>query len=356
MKKLTFLLALVPMLALGQIKQQSFTTNSGLVVSNYSLAIASNQVTARLAAGITVPSVTVTSTSPGVVYLQDVSGALTLQMGTNDNILLTNVVTGNFSVFTNGQAIVTRSNNAATTTPGIILSNNVAAGSGAPKGSPQIALRGYGYGTTASSNTLVEFTVGAVPTSATTAGGNLIISNSVGGAASVDVFRLSQAGALTAGGTINSGGSFVTVAGGRLLFGNRGSFGSIADGTLICYDSAAAKIGTLQWAVTNTTKTVNYSLVALDVGGYYNNVGAGAAATNTLPTAVAGMQYSFYVDAAQILCIQAVGSDTIRSAGTVSAAAGNIFSSTIGSALHLFSPKANVWVIDHIVGTWTGPQ
>ena len=78
--------------------------------------------------------------------------------------------------------------------------------------------------------------------------------------------------------------------------------------------------------------------------------------TNTLPTAAAGLHYYFYVDVAQQLTVQASGSDTIRNAGTVSAAAGNIYSSTIGSTLHLFSPKATVWIVDRLTGTWTGPQ
>jgi len=106
-------------------------------------------------------------------------------------------------------------------------------------------------------------------------------------------------------------------------------------------------------------KTANYTVLTTDSGTFFNNTGAVGARTNTLPTAAVGLHYSFYVDAAQILCVKtngAAASDVIRYTSTVSSTDGTIFSSTIGSTLHLFSPKANLWVVDTLAGTWSGPN
>lgn len=101
------------------------------------------------------------------------------------------------------------------------------------------------------------------------------------------------------------------------------------------------------------TKTTNYVILSTELASTFNNIGAGATNRLDLPTAAAGLHYFFYVDAAQNMQVQAVGSDVIRDAGTDGAAAGNIHSAVIGSTLHLFSPKAALWVVDAKTGTWT---
>lgn len=101
------------------------------------------------------------------------------------------------------------------------------------------------------------------------------------------------------------------------------------------------------------TKTTNYVILSTELASTFNNIGAGATNRLDLPTAAAGLHYFFYVDAAQNMQVQAVGSDVIRDAATDGAAAGNIHSAVIGSTLHLFSPKAALWVVDAKTGTWT---
>jgi len=104
-------------------------------------------------------------------------------------------------------------------------------------------------------------------------------------------------------------------------------------------------------------KTANYTINGTsDNGAYFTSVGSSIATTNTLPAATTGQHYYFYVDVAQIMCVQAVGSDVIRYGATVSAAAGNIFGSAIGNTLHVICPKTGVWVVDQLVGVWQGPQ
>lgn len=114
-------------------------------------------------------------------------------------------------------------------------------------------------------------------------------------------------------------------------------------------------VAAVRSTVVATAKTGNYTVLSTDTETHFDNTGAAGTVNFTLPTAVAGYQYTFYVSAAQTLTVTAVGSDTIRNAGTVSAAAGNITSNTIGSTLRLYAPAALKWIITTITGTWTGP-
>jgi hypothetical protein len=246
-------------------------------------------------------------------------------------------------------------NNAATEIAGIILTNSTIATSGNVKSSPRIDIWGNGFGTTGSTNAPIGFSIGVLPTSAGTAAGSLIVSNMLGAAAPSQVLAISSAGALTVQSTLtigNNGGGNSKVA--------FGTSAQIADGVagsaLMVMNSGATAAYPIVFRQRNLTKTSNYTLGVGDTGVYINNIGASGAVTNTLPTAIAGEHYSFYIDVAQILCVQVGGADTIRYGATVSAAGGNIFGSAVGNTLHVFSPKANVWIIDQLVGTWTGPQ
>jgi hypothetical protein len=109
----------------------------------------------------------------------------------------------------------------------------------------------------------------------------------------------------------------------------------------------------LNYRLATAAKTANYSVVADDSGTYFNNNGAVTAVTNTLPTAVAGLHYALAVVANFNTAFKASGSDTIRSVGTVSAAGGLVFSSTVGSTVHVFCPASGGWWIDSTNGTWT---
>lgn len=84
----------------------------------------------------------------------------------------------------------------------------------------------------------------------------------------------------------------------------------------------------------------------------FTNEGATGGVTFSLPTAAANLDYTFYVQAAQTLTIDAASGDTIRFGATVTAADGSISSSTVGSAIRLRAINATEWVAVALVGTW----
>lgn len=83
------------------------------------------------------------------------------------------------------------------------------------------------------------------------------------------------------------------------------------------------------------------------------NEGASAQNYHTLPTAVAGLVFEFIVQAADGIRVVAAAGDTIQDVGTVSAAAGYIQSTTIGSAIRMVAINATQWVLTSKQGTWT---
>lgn len=100
-------------------------------------------------------------------------------------------------------------------------------------------------------------------------------------------------------------------------------------------------------------KTANYPIVVNDSGTVFSNAGAGGEVDFTLPTAAAGLTYTFIVEAAQTLKVIAGAATTIRLAGSVSAAAGNITNATIGGTVRLTATSATTWVAEYFQGTWT---
>lgn len=244
-----------------------------------------------------------------------------------------------------------------TSTDGVVLTNGNPAAVNAQQQSPSLAFYSQGWGTTPSASTNLAFWIDALPVQgAAVPTQTMEWQSKIGGAAATKPMTLTSSGVLTLLGNV-SATSFTAAAGNQFTLTSGFSIASGgANGTIQPTTSSGSFIATIQWSTTNTTKTANYSVAAIDGGIEFNNAGAGGAVTNTLPTSRSGLQFSFYVDAAQILCVQAAGSDTIRDVGTVSAAAGNVFSSTVGSTLHLFCPVAGKWIIDQERGTWTGPQ
>ena len=82
------------------------------------------------------------------------------------------------------------------------------------------------------------------------------------------------------------------------------------------------------------------------------NEGSTAKNYHTLPTAAAGLTYTFIVQDTDGMRIVAAASDTIRLAGTISIAAGYIDSTTVGSTVTLVAINATEWVAVAINGTW----
>lgn len=85
----------------------------------------------------------------------------------------------------------------------------------------------------------------------------------------------------------------------------------------------------------------------------YTNEGDADGSVLTLPTAAAGLEYTFVVQSAQTQTITANAGDTIRIAGTVTAAAGSISSAVVGSSVTLTAINATEWIATSVVGTWS---
>lgn len=102
-------------------------------------------------------------------------------------------------------------------------------------------------------------------------------------------------------------------------------------------------------------KTSNYTVSATDGNTFFTNTGATGEVDFTLPTAAAGLTYSFYVDAAQTVKLICPGSATIQLGGSVTSAGGNARNSTTGSTLTLVcvtSGSSGKWVAQSSTGTW----
>jgi hypothetical protein len=85
----------------------------------------------------------------------------------------------------------------------------------------------------------------------------------------------------------------------------------------------------------------------------YTNEGAGAQVAFTLPSAAAGIEYTFIVQDTDGLIITAAAGDTIRLAGSVSATGGTADSATIGNVLRLLAINTMEWIATYSIGTWT---
>lgn len=83
------------------------------------------------------------------------------------------------------------------------------------------------------------------------------------------------------------------------------------------------------------------------------NEGTTAENYHTLPTAVAGLSFTFYCQDTDGIRIVAAAGDTIRHAATVSAAAGFIRCATVGNCVTLVAINATEWVVSSIIGIWT---
>lgn len=102
-----------------------------------------------------------------------------------------------------------------------------------------------------------------------------------------------------------------------------------------------------------SNRTASATLYTADLGVTLSNAGATALVALTLPPAEAGRELSFYVADVDGLRVVAAAGDTIRIGASLSAVAGRIDSTTIGSAVRLKCIDATEWVALASSGTWT---
>ncbi len=103
-----------------------------------------------------------------------------------------------------------------------------------------------------------------------------------------------------------------------------------------------------------STKTANYTVLKGDTGTVFDNAGAAATITFTLPAATVGQVYSFCTVAAQSIVVTPGGSDTIG-LGAKAAGASITSAASKGAFLTLVCTSANAWTITAISSTpaWT---
>ena len=94
-------------------------------------------------------------------------------------------------------------------------------------------------------------------------------------------------------------------------------------------------------------------LTSSESGKILTNEGATAKNYHTLPTAAAGMRFTFICQDSDGIRATANTGDTVRLASSVSGSAGYAESTTIGSSLTLASINATEWIAESITGTWS---
>ena len=104
---------------------------------------------------------------------------------------------------------------------------------------------------------------------------------------------------------------------------------------------------------TVTAVTADETEDASDRQRIATNEGATAKPVITLESAVAGLERTFVVQDSDGLRIKANTGDTIRNAGSVSASAGYIENTTVGSVVTLIAINATEWIVKSCIGTWT---
>lgn len=178
-------------------------------------------------------------------------------------------------------------------------------------------------------NALMQFAAADLSSNATLAARTFQITNDTGGP------QLMAAYATTTGVYIASAGPGVA---------------------LVCNNNTGISITSTGQAKTlanaTSTRATSVSVLATDSFTVYNNTGAGAQVTYTLPTAAAGLNYTFINTAsgATFTKILATGTDRIAQAGTLGAAAGNLTSTAIWSTITLVGMAAGTWVVTASTG------
>jgi len=125
-----------------------------------------------------------------------------------------------------------------------------------------------------------------------------------------------------------------------------------ADGDIIEVLPYIANFATPNTVVVEA-KTANFNVAAGDSGKSYTNTGASGTITASLPAATIGLQYDFFVGAAQVFRIDPNGTETIALHTGVQQAAGLfIHNNVVGSFFRARCVIAGQWNVVGSLGTW----
>ncbi len=117
---------------------------------------------------------------------------------------------------------------------------------------------------------------------------------------------------------------------------------------------AGASCSFLMGRLTLEAHTSGDTLTAAESGSIHTNAGASGAVTLVLPSAVVGLFFIFYVQAAQELRLDPAGSETIAlpSTGAQSAAGKYITADAAGEYVQVVCTLAGQWEVMSYRGTW----
>lgn len=112
---------------------------------------------------------------------------------------------------------------------------------------------------------------------------------------------------------------------------------------------------TVSSGITQSSKTTAYTVVSGDNGTYFDNTGASASVTFTLPSSPASAQRNcFFAAVADAIEVLAPSSVKIYQGTTASASAGNLTSSAaIGNTVCVYYVGSSTWIVQSEEGTWT---
>lgn len=101
--------------------------------------------------------------------------------------------------------------------------------------------------------------------------------------------------------------------------------------------------------------TAGDTLLAAETGSHHSNTGASGTITIVLPAAVAGLEFWFYVGAAQELRLDPNTTETIAlpSTGVQGAAGKYLVADAVGEYVRLVCETAGAWLAFPYAGTWT---
>src|SRR5690348_6948368 len=104
-----------------------------------------------------------------------------------------------------------------------------------------------------------------------------------------------------------------------------------------------------------TAHTANYTLTADDSGTCHSSKGAAGTITCSLPAATTGLNFYFYVGAAQEHRLDPNGTEKISlpSTGVAGAAGKYLSADAIGESVRIVCCEDGIWTVFGYTGTWT---
>lgn len=159
----------------------------------------------------------------------------------------------------------------------------------------------------------------------------------------------------TSYGSLNLTDGQITLGATTLTEAEVGQLDSVTAGTVVANKAMVAGSNGVIQGHRNVVEahTGNDTLLGTESFSIHTNEGAGGAVKLTLPAALVGMEFTFYVMAAQQLQIDPNGSETAAIAGIQQAAGKYVWADAVGEYVTMKCVKAGQWEDIGTRGTWT---